>query len=643
MLTSATMALRSRTFALEHLLAAEGEELAREGGGAVGRLLDHLDAAAHRVVGLEPAEDQVGAAGDDREQVVEVVRDAARQAAHRLHLLGLPELFLEPEALGDVHHRADHPRGPAVPVVQHVAAVEDAGVRAVGAAAAILRAPALGAALHRRVDVALHALAIVRMDRLVPPRDVRADLLRGVAEQGAHALVPPQRIAHEIPVPHRVVGGARDELEALLALPQRPDQPLGGAAGDLLGLEDLGVADRDGGLRGQPHQDRLVLVGERAGRAVVDVEQALDAVVDQDRYHHLGDDPERGHLPLVVAADPRVAEVVVRPYRPALPEREAAEPLAGLDTDAGQVGVPRGRPVAQQHRVGVGDPQADHRAVAAAELLRGLGDPAQHGGELGRSSDRAGQVGEHLRLAPPPLLLREEPGVLEGDRGLVRQRFGELHRARVEDGAGRGAYREHADEPVLREQRHREDGPVGLLIHVRAQGRGNIHPRVREDVRARDGAALAHGEADRARTGLAHRTPARGRRRGPVRHRHREQVRGVVVEPVDDRGATAQQGAEALGDAPADHVGVEPLGQQPADAGEGPGLLQARALLLEQARVLLLEPAQAGMERRLILHRRAALGAHGWHPVLRQQGPRHRQVAEIWAHPERWQAQTVSP
>src|SRR5207247_7888332 len=39
---------------------------------------------------------------DRREDVVEVMPDAARQPAHRFHLLGLPQLLLELNALRDI-------------------------------------------------------------------------------------------------------------------------------------------------------------------------------------------------------------------------------------------------------------------------------------------------------------------------------------------------------------------------------------------------------------------------------------------------------------------------------------------------------------------------------------------------------------
>src|SRR5207249_7137909 len=48
---------------------------------------------------------QVGGAEDRGQKVVEVMRDAGREATHRLHLLRLAELLLEPLAL---RHVIDH-------------------------------------------------------------------------------------------------------------------------------------------------------------------------------------------------------------------------------------------------------------------------------------------------------------------------------------------------------------------------------------------------------------------------------------------------------------------------------------------------------------------------------------------------------
>ena len=74
---------------MEHLAAAEGEELARQGGAALADLLDLPQVLAGRLVAGEPGERQLGLAGDGGEQVVEHVGDAARQPAHRVHALRL--------------------------------------------------------------------------------------------------------------------------------------------------------------------------------------------------------------------------------------------------------------------------------------------------------------------------------------------------------------------------------------------------------------------------------------------------------------------------------------------------------------------------------------------------------------------------
>ena len=50
----------------------------------------------------ELVEQDLGVAADDHEQIVEVVSDAAGEAADGFHFLGLAELIFEDAALGDV-------------------------------------------------------------------------------------------------------------------------------------------------------------------------------------------------------------------------------------------------------------------------------------------------------------------------------------------------------------------------------------------------------------------------------------------------------------------------------------------------------------------------------------------------------------
>ena len=57
---------------------------------------------SRRVALRHSREQKVGVADHRREDVVEVVGDAPRELSHRLHLLRVPELFLQHDALGHV-------------------------------------------------------------------------------------------------------------------------------------------------------------------------------------------------------------------------------------------------------------------------------------------------------------------------------------------------------------------------------------------------------------------------------------------------------------------------------------------------------------------------------------------------------------
>ena len=87
---------------LVRLLAAEGEDLAHEPAGALGRAADLADALAHRggVPRVELGE--LGVAVDDRDEVVEVVGDATGHPADGLHPLALTHLGFEAPGVRDV-------------------------------------------------------------------------------------------------------------------------------------------------------------------------------------------------------------------------------------------------------------------------------------------------------------------------------------------------------------------------------------------------------------------------------------------------------------------------------------------------------------------------------------------------------------
>src|SRR6266852_6217817 len=87
---------------VQDLLAAEGQELMRELGGALGGVLDDLDLPPDRVLRGQRVEHEIAAAADGGQQVVEVVGDAGREPPDALHLLGLTELIFQVAALRDV-------------------------------------------------------------------------------------------------------------------------------------------------------------------------------------------------------------------------------------------------------------------------------------------------------------------------------------------------------------------------------------------------------------------------------------------------------------------------------------------------------------------------------------------------------------
>ena len=87
---------------LQYLAAAECQELAGEGCGALSRLADLLYLISIGVVGFQPSQDEVAVADDGGELVVEVVGHAPRQPPDGVHLGRLAELLLQPPALGDV-------------------------------------------------------------------------------------------------------------------------------------------------------------------------------------------------------------------------------------------------------------------------------------------------------------------------------------------------------------------------------------------------------------------------------------------------------------------------------------------------------------------------------------------------------------
>ncbi len=79
-------------FGAQGLLPAECQQLPRQAGGAVGIGADLLDVVVIAVARRMAQQHQVAIPDDRGQHIVEIMRDAARQLSHRLHLRGLRDL-----------------------------------------------------------------------------------------------------------------------------------------------------------------------------------------------------------------------------------------------------------------------------------------------------------------------------------------------------------------------------------------------------------------------------------------------------------------------------------------------------------------------------------------------------------------------
>ena len=160
---------------LQHLLAPEGEELLRQRRGALCRLLDRLH--VRPLAGLarvEAAEQEAAVHGDDGQEVVEVVRDAAGEAADGVELLRLVEALLELLAVADVVHHPDGELGVPVRVAHDRRRQVTPDDLAVGAAVALLECVALPLSLDELVEQPVRGRGLVGRGEL---RQLLADEL----------------------------------------------------------------------------------------------------------------------------------------------------------------------------------------------------------------------------------------------------------------------------------------------------------------------------------------------------------------------------------------------------------------------------------------------------------------------------------
>src|SRR6185436_788708 len=145
---------------------------------------------------------------------------------------------------------------------------------------------------------------------------------------------------------------------------------------------------------------------------------------------------------------------------------------------------------------------------------------------------------------------RVEARVLEGERGLVGERLERLQLLARERAARVGAEREGADNAIVREQRHANDGAIAAPAYAVAYPGRELNGRVGQDVSADDDAAIANGAAHgafaRLEDQLAHRVGVH------AVGGHRAQRAVLGLEQEDTGGARVHQLAgaarEQLGD-----------------------------------------------------------------------------------------------
>jgi hypothetical protein len=308
----------------QHLLAAEGEQLRGERSCPVRAPEDLANILAPWIIRRELVLKELGEARDGREDVVEIVSDAAGELAHRFHLLRLAELRLEGASRGDVH---DETIGQDASV--RLARVARGGshpsqlARGEDQAALPIPGPELR---DRGLPRSVHAGSILRMDQAEERVGIPHDRLwRDAAHRAcalAHeseALAAVGEIDELVDDPRNV---GRDTLVACLALPER-----GLGAPPLRDVLELGdevqrCAERVSHYHHvQLHPDPVPVLVEEAllDATAIDlsVEHSLTALQVPVQIIRMGDRTERVADQLFRGVADDVAERAIHPY-PAL-------------------------------------------------------------------------------------------------------------------------------------------------------------------------------------------------------------------------------------------------------------------------------------------------------------------------------------
>ena len=416
--------------------------------------------------------------------VVEVVRDAAGELAHRLHLLRLARALLELRLVRDVAQQ-DDARGPARIVVLDR---EDADVpdpRVVRAERG--EAPADDARGARR-PLRDRAEELAR-------RVVAGELLRGAPDQLVRREAAAARVG-VVHVPDHVAGVDHDHALVRL-LDDRAEQPeprevpllRTAVAQD---RERRGRAVEDGGRRARLDRDELAVEAAQ-GEA-----HALGAEVDVGAAIVGGEALRRGDQELAPVA-PQELGVARGPQEVAAPRAREEDAL----------------PARHEDRVG-------RRLDQLAELLAALAERPVRALEIGERGVPDQVVGEDARAAHDE---RDEADAVEPRRAPGGQRDERLECAPGERSEGEragGSERRPRDRrpPAAEHDREERDHEEERDGGPPAEGQEAGHHQVEED----DGHGEVAGEGERARTAEHERDGGREPREGE-RRRGRSRAR----------------------------------------------------------------------------------------------------------------------
>ena len=311
---------------------------------------------------------------------------------------------------------------------------------------AMLRHPSHRAFAHREVHGKAVGTAVVADD------------------EGAHHAIP-CLVHHPHADPRRVEEARRrrhDVLEHLVGVERRGHQAVDviQRAQALRVLArfsvEARVADRDRRLVGEPCEDRLVLVGECARRAVVHVEQTFDTAVDLDRHRHRGHEALLAHERSVTLIHARILEVVARAERLARREDDAAHAFAWLDAQRVHAGAARPAVGTRHHGVGARLAQQDARDVSSAQLTRADRHALEHGVEVERRADRCAHLREHLRFATAPIRLRVESRIADGGTRLRQEALEQVVIVSIEAKGLATGEDDHREQVLVVHDRHGE-------------------------------------------------------------------------------------------------------------------------------------------------------------------------------------------